>query len=797
MLDPANGIFHVAANAELPRRASARIPGLTAPVSVVYDDRAVPHVFAATERDAVRALGYVVARDRLFQLEMQSRAGEGTLTELVGRAALAEDERTRALGLPAAAEVKFARLTASASADSADRSTAATLQAFADGVNAFRDALAPRDYPFEYKILRVAPRRWEPVNSIHLFARMSNTLSYNDEEAARLAAAHRVGRAAADALFPVDQPLQEPIQPSGRVTEPRAIFRPLPPPGRPDTSLFAFAPRPSPFVPFMQGDAVVGSNNWAVAAKRAQGGHAILAGDPHLGLTLPSIWYEAHLVVPGALDVYGVTIPGAPSIIIGFNRDAAWSFTNAQTDVVDRYAETLDDPVHPTRYRLDGQWHLLHPRVERYRDPRGHLLKVDTVYYTHRGPMTKVAGSWVSMRWVALDSAFGASGFAAVQHATSVRDFMARMAGYRDPAQNMLVADRTGSIGIRTTGAFPVRPGDGRGDEIRDGSTSKSDWKGWVPLARYPQAVDPAQGYLASNNQQPVDPADFAGYLGSAWIAPWRALRINELLRADSRVTPDDMRRFQTDPRSARADLFAPAFLAAAQSHRGDPDVAEGARYLAQWDHGYAPDDQRAILFEYAMQELPARLFDELRYPDEDPKSRRIRYPDEGVIAELLQQPRSPWWDDRATKEVETRDDILAAALGAAYRRAMHVLGPPDEGGWRWGRNYSANIYHLLHVPALSALHVPSQGGPGTLNPVTPSGEFGSSWRMVVELGDDVRAWGTYPGGQSGNPASSRYLSHLVTWSKGELDTLRYPRSARDLDAKLVTSELTLTPATP
>jgi penicillin amidase len=508
---------------------------------------------------------------------------------------------------------------------------------------------------------------------------------------------------------------------------------------------------------------------------------------------LPSIWYEAHLVVPGALDAYGVTIPGAPSIIIGFNRDVAWTFTNTESDVLDRYVETVDDDARPTQYKLDGKFRPLVMRTEIYRDPNGRVIATDTIRWTHRGPMRRVLDRWISARWTAADSSLNTSYFELAQHARSAAEFMADMAPYTAPAQNMLAVDRSGTIAIRSTGAFPLRPGNGRGDLLRDGSTSKSDWTGFWPLAKYPQSVNPSRGYLSSNNQQPIDPLDNPRYLGSRWFAPWRAIRINELMRADANVTMDDMRRWQTDPHSARAEYFVPALLAAARARPADSAAAEGARYLSQWSRTYTEDDQRAILFEYAMNEVTRRVWDELR---DSTGGRRLAAPDGTVLAELMQQPKNVWWDDRATpKVVETRDDILAQSLGAAYKKVVKDFGDADDGGWRWGGLRHANIYHLLRIPALSALLVPSQGGPSTLNPLGESGTFGPSWRMVVEMGPEVHAMGTYPGGQSGNPASARYLEHLVTWSKGELDTLRFPKSEADLDRRTITSVLTLTPA--
>ena len=199
---------------------------------VVYDDRGVPHIFAATEADAQRALGYVVARDRLFQLEIQSRAGGGTLTELLGARLLSTDREFRALGLPAAAEWKLAKLRAKGAAGSA------SLENFAAGANAYIGALAPRDYPFEYKFLGRVPRKWDARHSVDLFSRMAYTLSYNEDEIRNAEAAARIGRAATDAIYPVKGPIQEPIQPSSR-TEPRTDFRPVPPPGKGETKLFA------------------------------------------------------------------------------------------------------------------------------------------------------------------------------------------------------------------------------------------------------------------------------------------------------------------------------------------------------------------------------------------------------------------------------------------------------------------------------------------------------------------------------------------------------------------------------
>ncbi|HKG94839.1 MAG TPA: penicillin acylase family protein, partial [Gemmatimonadaceae bacterium] len=447
-LDPAGGAWAVARTADLPARATADVPGLGAEVRVLYDTRGVPHIFAASEDDARRALGFVVARDRLFQLELQARAGGGELTRLFGARALDADRDTRRLGLAWSARRKLDAL-------GPDSPYGRAVRAYADGVNAYLATAGAADVPLEYRLVNARPmRRWEPLQSFHLFGRMGQTLAFDDAELDLALAEARVGRAAAAALFARNSPIQEPIQPNGR-RAPRFDAVRLPPPGPPDSSRLvallalgrggARAGAADPLDPAER--VAIGSNNWAVTAARTRDHHALLAGDPHLDLTLPSIWYEVHLVVPGRLDVYGVTIPGAPSILIGFNRDVAWSFTNTQADVFDRYVETVDDAVRPTRYRLDGDWRPLARHVEEYLGPGGAVIARDTLLLTHRGPMVRLDdGRWVSQRWTVNDSDAVGGEFDALAHAHGVEEGLANFAPYAAPAQNLMIADRAGRI---------------------------------------------------------------------------------------------------------------------------------------------------------------------------------------------------------------------------------------------------------------------------------------------------------------------------------------------------------------
>jgi penicillin amidase len=793
LLDPANGLWASVRTAELPPLAAAQIPGLADSVSVTYDDRGVPHIFAANTLDAYRALGFVVARDRRFQIEMSSRAGAGTLTELVGERALPLDRATRALGMPRSAEQRVAR---------ADTTTLSwrMASAYADGINAWTRGLSGRDFPVEYKLLGREPSVYGPVDMMHLFNRMGYTLALSEDELRHLRAAARVGDPAARALFTPQSPIVEPIQPNGQ-RAPRRDSVLLPPPGLPDPAALGLLRdlggqdlRLALGLPAREPDAV-GSNNWAVAPSRSASGHALLAGDPHLELTLPSIWYEVHLVVPDSFDVYGVTIPGLPGVVIGFTRDVAWTFTNVGADVMDFYVEEVDDPVSPTQYRLDGEWVRLERRVERYLASSGELLAEDTMRYTHRGPLRRIENRWISHRWTVLESdGREMEVFHDAARATSTTALLDAMAlRYEAPAQNMLAADRNGVIGIRSTGRYPIRPDSGRGDILRDGRMRASDWRGDWRVGEYPQAIAPAQGYLASANQQPIDPRLEPRYMGTDWERPWRAMRINRLLRETDQATTADFEAWQTDPGSPRADAFVPAFVQAARNGPPKPSLVRAAQWLSEWDRRYTRETDRALLFETAMTELAERLWDELR-DDADDGLPPGPTPSDMMTAILLDRPTSPWWDQRATSAVETRDDVLSDALEAAWDALVAQHGEPDAGGWVWSRHRTATINHLLRIPGMGRVGIPVQGGPALLNPSSGAGTHGASWRMVVELGEEVVARGTYPGGQSGHPASVRYTDRLDAWTTGRLDTLRTPRSPADLPFAMRRAQLALTP---
>ena len=779
-LDPYHGLWGVARSGRMSPADRVGVQGLGDSVTILYDDRAVPHIFANTTRDAQRAMGYVVARDRLFQLELQARATAGRLSEWIGQAGLGSDRAMRRLHLAYAADREFADMQAAG-----DR-VLPMLEAFADGVNARIGELDRADYPLEYHLLGVEPMRWLPVHSLYLLKRMSWTLSFSDHDLQYLRLEAMVGPEAARALLARNSSIQEPIVPNGSGA-PRWTAPPLPPPRSPTAQRGPV--EWGPLERDQPGEPARGSNNWAVAPSRSATGSALLAGDPHLSLTLPAIWYEVHLNVPDTMDVYGATLLGTPSVVVGFNRDVAWSFTNNGADVVDYYREVVDDIDHPTVTELDGALAGVEWRLEEYHDRAGRVIHRDTLYRSHRGPLLYVAGEWLSLRWTALEPSSSYRALEGAATAGDVTRWLEAMSDFDEPSQNGLVADRDGNIAIRSFGTIPIRPPGGY-PFIWDGTVRSSDWQGDQPIDRLPFSMNPDQGYLASANQQPVDPTIDSTYWGRRWPTPWRALRVNDALRHDSSVTVDEMRRLQTDPSSFRARYFLPYLLEAASQQPGSLGADSAAASLAEWDGRYTLDNQDAVLFEAVMAHMQLELWDELL----DAGGQLGFRPRESIVAALMANPESIWWDDRATVDRESRDDILRRSLAAGQQATSEQHGDRSAGGWRWDRVRRFDIPHLLYLPGFGARAVINQGGPSTLSPMGMGGSHGASWRMVVDLGDTLRAWTTYPGGQAGNPSSPYYRDRLNTWSAGELEEVHFPARPADLPPDQQLARLVLIP---
>jgi len=742
---------------------STVLPGLRGEVTVWYDDNAVPHIFAENDDDLYFAQGYVIARDRLWQMEFYTLLAAGRLTEVVGRAALDYDRYHRRIGLARTAAAITRRL-------EQDSLAGRILRAYAAGVNAYVDQLTEKMLPVEYKLLNYRPERWSPYKSILMLMNMRNTLNGGSHDDRLTNVLARYGQDIVADLFPRYPSVESPIVPAGTPWP----FTPIAVPARPaaitappDTGGWASrVPEPAP---------QVGSNNWAIGGGRSATGLPILANDPHLQLTLPSIWYQMQLSSP-SVNVYGVALPGTPAIIIGFNKDVAWGVTNTGSDVMDFYRIRFRDSSRHA-YWHDGQWKETTLQVETFRlkgEPDVH----DTVYYTHHGPVDATNG--LAMRWVANETD-GADllTFHYLNRAANYGDYVKALSYFTAPAQNFVFAANNGDIALISNGKLPLKWKE-QGRFLLDGTDPAHDWQGWIPRAHNPGVKNPPRGYVSSANQFPAD-TTYPYYLGWRFAHSARALRINERLDAMTQATTDSLRVLQNDNFNGDARRILPRLLA---SLAADDSVRTTAEYgaLRTWNYRNEADATAASVFEYWVDELMSELWGDDLPPDE-----QLLYPDLDRTFELIDKaPGSRWFDRSDTPDaVETCDDILRSSFKKVIRKMTEQFGPYSEQAWAWGRVKGTRIMHLVpNLTSFGRTGVWNGGGNASVNATSIT--HGPSWRMVVQLDTTwPTGFGVYPGGQSGNPGSPFYDNMIDRWAAGRLDTLLFMKHAGEPSERL------------
>ncbi|GAB3299963.1 penicillin acylase family protein [Hymenobacter tenuis] len=765
---------------DFPEQQTLALPGLHQPVRVRFDDRRVPHVFAEDEHDLYYTQGYLTARDRLWQMEFMTRVAAGRISEVVGPKALEYDRFQRRMGLAYGAENSLREMLR-------NDTTKLILESYSAGVNAYISSLSPKDYPFEYKFLDYAPEPWQPLKCALLLKLMAWDLSGRSDDLRMSNILSKYGPKVVQDLFP-DYPNREyAIVPPGT---PRN-FTPVPVPPTPPS----FAAAMSGKVPAREPDAELGSNNFAVAGSRSASGLPLLANDPHLQLNLPSIWYQIQLHAPGQ-NVYGVTIPGAPAVIIGFTENAAWGVTNVGGDVLDWYQLKFRDSTKQA-YWHDGRWKPVRRVVERI-PVRGLPDRLDTVLYTHHGPIVYDQNEKVfnkqtpvrhAMRWTAHDGANEVLAFYRLNHARSHQDYRRALRTYGSPAQNFIFADNQNEIAIQPNGRFPLKWPD-QGKFILDGTDARHDWQGWIPMEQNPHVKDPARGFVSSANQ-PSAGLDYPYYLGWDYAPSDRGHRINERLARMQGATPDSLRLLQNDNLGVNARQMLPWMLTTMAgtklTDRAYPPLAPSSPEgkvldkLRLWNYQYSADAVGATVFELWYNDLVKRLWE-----DEFGAGTglEMRYPSRARTNQLLLQEAetAPWVDNRSTPKRENIQDLLRASLHFAVDSLTRKFGPLGA-EWAWTNQKSTDINHLANLPGFGRHDIECPGSPGSVNATGPRN--GPSWRMVVALGPQVKAYGIFPGGQSGNPASAYYDDMIESWRLGKLDELVFLRAADENHPRL------------
>lgn len=772
LLSPFSGFWQNAETA-VTQDLDVTVPGTKAPITVVFDDKAVPHVFAQSDYDMYFAQGYLTARDRLWQMEFQTYAAAGRVAEIVGERAVELDRFNRHLGMGYGAEQTLKEM-------QRDPATREALDAYSAGVNAWIKQLSPAQYPIEYKLLGYAPESWTPIKCALLLKQMTSTLASGADDLLMTNILRKYGAIVTADLFPDYPTREDPIIPSGTQWNFKPVPRPTPPN---DTTindqivkLDKAIRRPNP---------EIGSNNWAVGSQKSATGHPILANDPHLTLSLPSIWYQMQLVSP-TVNVYGATLPGAPNVIIGFNKDVAWGVTNVGADVLDFYAIRFQDQNRKA-YWHDNKWKPVTQRIEVIK-VKGKPDQVDTVLYTHHGPVVYNPGLkpfrrnfpiGYAARWIAHEPSNEMACFYRLNRAKNFDDYRQALTYYVAPAQNFIFASNQNDIAISPNGRYPLKWID-QGKFLLDGTDPADDWRGFVPADQNPLVKNPPRGFVSSANQFSTDQT-YPYYINWQFAPAERGRRINQRLTAMQHATIDSLRSLQNDNFNLRAADALPVLLATVDAGKLSTDQKKAFETLKSWKlMNDVAEVGPTIFTEWMQQFMDAVWADEFNTGDTLP----MRFPSFDRTLTLMQRdPGAHWFDNIKTPAHERLTDVLTQSFQSTCDSLTKRHGTVGT-AWAWGPHKSTSVRHLLPgVDAFSALNVQIGGGSGIVN--ATSERAGPSWRMVVALGDRPKAYGVYPGGQSGNPGSPFYTDLLETWRTGQLNELLYLQSATDKNPRL------------
>jgi penicillin amidase len=775
---------------EPPRGGKEPVPGLSDTVTVTFDGLAVPHVTAAADLDAFAALGYLHARERLWQMELFRRTAEGRLAEILGPAAVASDRFLRRLDIPLQAEASLAILAPEAEA---------VLDAYVRGVNRWIEG-RPRPLPVEFQILRVTPEPWTKRQSLEIARLVAWDLVNADFELELAREAAKVGPERVKDLVP-DYPADGPLILPGRVARwdtlagerPGRRARTAPAggtvsargAGRGGPTALLAAPD-VPRVPALAAELLDAaamtraSNSWVLGPSHTRSGKPILANDPHLAMRAPSLWYLAAISSPG-YHVVGATVPGLPAVVLGHNARIAWGLTNVGVDDIDFVVERISDdssavetpagwvPLDVVRDSIRVRGAPPVP-ITLVRGPHGPFVERDVA---GRDPHTAVA-----MRWTAQEASDELTAILGVDRARDWAGFSAAVARFKVPQQNWIYADVDGNIGYRMGGRVPVRRS-GDGDFPTRGWTDEGRWERYLEPGELPWALNPPEGFVVTANNRVVGDA-YPHHITSNWELPWRAARIRELVAAGGPFTVEDVRRMQLDT----VDLFARSqreAAARAAEACGRPDVA---RMLRAWDGTAGADRVEPSVFYVWYRAL-----------------QRLALEDEtggvavgAVIQRWMREGGSPWFDDVRTPQREDYDVIAARAMREA-------LGSAD--GVPWGRIHRTVFAHPLGrvgiLDRLLGLNVGPAARAGSLFTVDVASfasrppftnTHGPSFRQVVDLADPDGAGMILTTGESANPVSRHYRDQVSWWWNGRLAPVPVA-----LDEAAGASTLRLTPA--
>ncbi|GAC1472771.1 MAG: penicillin acylase family protein [Candidatus Dormibacteraceae bacterium] len=775
--NPATGAWTMSLDAAV-RNENLSLAALDRPVKVTLEADGTSHIVAKTDHDLFLATGYVHARFRLFQMDLLRRQGEGRLSEAVGKAALESDRFELQLGLLRTAEAEWNALPA-------DHRVRKALIAYSQGVNdRIAQVEADHQLPVMFTLLGYHPRPWTPIDSLVIKGDMTQTLNFTDTPLVMALLQKSLGPDLAAQWFPILPPnTQSPYDPGPYATQPsvspilasasQAIS---------DQAAIAAADAHQRFAGLPAGLMATksgASNNWAVAAARSASDGALMAGDPHLHLTLPAIWFQLNMDSPG-YHTSGVGIPGTPGVLIGHNRHISWSLTDAQNQQTFFYLEK-EDSDHPGQYFWNGVWRqykTVDYDIPVHGAPTEHL----TVKLSVHGPVITERGQTTSVWWAGNIPSQDLEVLMGINQAADYESFRNALKGWYSPTHNFVYADDKGNIGLISAGYYPqVAAGQ---PWLPMAGTGENDVIGTIPFEYIPQVYNPPDNFIWSANQRQVS-RDYPYYIGTAsnFFDPgYRANEIKRVLSQSGKLSAADMMALQTDTRDFLAAEITPIVLQALAGAFVGRDQ-QAADLLTSWDYRMETGSAAATIWWTFWQEYIAQSFDPWWKAK---KVQVVRSEVNDALGQYLEAlaltGKTVCAPPNCTAPVASACPSVACerlSLTLALRRAFgtttskltHQLGA-DPTTWTWGRMHQRVVENLAQIKGLNYGPSPDRGDANTplAAPGFPS-SHGPSWRMVVDWGAGTFQ-ASYPGGQSENPSSQWYADRIDMWWNGRYSAM-------------------------
>ena len=771
-LDPMDGFW---ANAEsgisIPQTFS--IDKVQKPVHILYDDMLVPHIFSEQEDDLYIAIGYVHAYHRLWQMEFQTHAAAGRLSEIVGDITLDMDRGQRRKGMTFGAK-NFV--------DNLDQRSTKIIELYAMGVNSFIDQLSYETYPFEYKLLDYKPEKWTSFKSGLLYKYMSDMLNSSEKDLENTNFKSAYGKALLDLIYPDVDNYQDPVidKPNSWDFEP--LVKGNQETDQNETVAMKLLPTPHPNN---------GSNNWAVGPSKSASGNPILCNDMHLSLYLPSLWFYNQLNC-GEMNVFGHSLPGIPMVITGFTDSIAWGFTNAQRDLVDWYKIEYED-ANRDKYLLDGKFVSTTKKIEEIKI-RDDDTFYDTIAYTVFGPVTydhsfrsNSRKKGYARRWLDHDASDAFQMFYTINKAKSFDDYMDALDYFSSPAQNVLFASVKGDIAHRVQGKYPLNNYE-EGKFLKDGTKSSNNWTQFIPNEHNAFWKNPERGFVSSANQHPAD-STYPYYVTAKSYESYRNRRINDVLRADDQVTIDDLKNLHFDNFGMKASESLPFMIESLNGADLSAIEKDIIAQLEKWDYFYNTETAQAVYYDIWFNKLYMSIWDEIKSSLDNDIA--LKYPtDYSTINLMKMYPDLTFFDNKLT---DTKESIKDLMLLSFREMIIEIEKLKNEGEISWAEFKGTYVGHQLRIKPLGFYNLIAGGNGGDVVNATGA-NHGPSQRIIIELDPaGVKAWGHYPGGQSGNPGSIYYDNMVEAWASGQYFDLLFMSKPDTNHSRIIFSQ-TITP---